>query len=68
MSISQANGLTTGSLVYFKDLTTLLDMAATVSAVTPKQSVSINVTTPNVTHVYPLTGDGTITIPVFLRN
>lgn len=64
MSIKDANKLTTGSKIYFKNLTNLKNFAATVTSITPGASLVVSVTTPATSNTYSLGGDGTCEIPI----
>jgi hypothetical protein len=68
MSINDANKLTTGSKIFFRNLTNLKNFAATVTSITPGQTLSVSVTTPATTQNYPLGGDGTCEIPISTLN
>lgn len=69
MSIAQANALTTGSKVFYKDLINLQDYAATVSAITPRGTLTIAAANAAGTPFnFPLSGDGTCEIPVYPLN
>jgi hypothetical protein len=64
MSTSDANNLLTSSAIFFRNLTNLKLMSATVGAITKGQSITVHLTTPNTNIVYPLSGDGTAQIPI----
>jgi hypothetical protein len=68
MSINDANKLTTGSKIFYRNLTNLKNFAATVTSITPGQTLSVSVTTPATTQTYPLGGDGTCEIPISALN
>jgi hypothetical protein len=68
MSIAQANKLTTGSKVYYRDLINLQDYAATVTAITPGKTLTVSVTAPGLTLNYGLGGETTPEIPLYPLN
>lgn len=66
MSIAQANQLTTGSKIFYKDQINLQNYAASVSSITPRGTLTI--AAPNAVGTpfsFPLAGDGTCEIPVY---
>lgn len=66
MSIAQANLLTTGSAVYYKNLINLKSYVASVSSITPRGTLTIAAANATGTpFTFPLSGDGTCEIPVY---
>jgi hypothetical protein len=64
MSTADANKLTTGSKIFYRNLVNLKYFQATVTSITPGASLVISVTTPATSNTYPLGGDGTCEIPI----
>jgi hypothetical protein len=64
MKASDANNLTTGSAIFYKDLVSLQSMKASVGAITKNQSITVAVTTPGLNLVWPLSGDQSVEIPI----
>jgi hypothetical protein len=69
MSISQANTLTTGSAIFYKNLINLKNYAASVSSITPRGTLTVAApNAPGTPLSFPLSGDGTCEIPVYPLN
>jgi hypothetical protein len=69
MSIADANKLTTGSTVFYKNLINLKNYAASVSSITPRGTLTIAAANAAGTPFnFPLAGDGTCEIPVYPLN
>jgi hypothetical protein len=64
MKASDANVLTTGSAIFYKDLVSLQNMKASVGAITKNQSITVAVTTPALNLTWPLSGDLSVEIPI----
>jgi hypothetical protein len=64
MKASDANILTTGSAIFYKDLVSLKYMKATVGAITQNQTITVAVTTPALNLTWPLKGDMSVEIPI----
>lgn len=65
LSVAEAGALTVGKAVYYRDLVALVDYAATVTAITPWKSLTINVPDFGGAKTFNLNVDGTIILPIF---
>lgn len=64
MSKSDANNLTTGSNIFWRNLVNLKNYVATVSSVTKGNSITISVPSGGGSKTYALDGDVTAEIPI----